>query len=286
MPSHFAHLYSSHPSLQLVLPLNGYQGRPARPTSRVPVRLPTRTPYLDQPHPPLSPAVLHPTAATSFADILRSGRLRSIFCVIGLRSCMRGTCECPGLKCHLSQTFSLCRGGSSTGGFDWLETDPRPVVQFDLDQVPLNRDPRCIVRAWKSFKTAFGVEGRTSTDNEGEISFYICPTLSWARSILQIPEEARRPPEGSREELAEHLRQEAEDWDRGREFISALLSGHKVPRHGWIVNTETFEMMERTANTAVGKWLFPVNALRDPTDVRRSCFDLSAVRPGLILYEL
>jgi hypothetical protein len=242
------------------------------------------------PPPPLVPAILHPTAATSFAEILRSGRLRSVFCVVGFRGPMRGMTDfpMPGWRYHFAQTFPLRRRGAPAGAFNWFETDPRPGVELDLSQVPLSSDPRCLARAWGELEKAFGVERRrTSTDNDDNFAFYICPTLPWPSSGQLMPGSVQRLPEGSREELAEHLRQEAEEWDRGREFISGLFPpGYEMPRHGAIVDAETFEVMERAPSTAVGMWLFTPDAFEEPTNVQRSCFNVSAVRPGLLLFEV
>ncbi|KUI61478.1 hypothetical protein VP1G_08678 [Cytospora mali] len=203
--------------------------------------------------PSLIPAILHPTAALSFAIIL--SRLRSILCVVGFRGCMRAVSD-QMLWPHFAQTFPLRRRGSPTGAFDWLESDPRLGVQLDLRRVALDGDPRCVARAWDKLEKAFGVE-RTKA-------------------------EVQHPREGSREELAEHLRREAEHWDHMRSFYSTTIL--EIQRHG-MIDAEMYERMERLPSTAVGMWLFRADAFKEPQDIARFCWNLSAVRPGLLLFE-
>ncbi|ROW01880.1 hypothetical protein VMCG_05571 [Cytospora schulzeri] len=245
--------------------------------------------------PPFVPDDLNPTAATSFADILRSSRLRSVFCILKFMSCMRGWNPFPsrGWRSHFAQTFPLQRRGSPAGAFDWLETDPRPGVQLDLSQVSLTRDPRSLARSWENLEKAFGVirpepGSETSANSNKDFSFYICPTLFWPPDDQQLPgEEAQGPPEGSREELAGHLRQEVDHWDRKRQYIMSFdPPGIVIPWHGTIIDAETFETMRRAPSTAIGIWLFPANAFKEPTKVPINCFDLSAVRPGLLLFDV
>ncbi|KAK3940184.1 hypothetical protein QBC46DRAFT_459121 [Diplogelasinospora grovesii] len=230
-------------------------------------------PRSDDRTPPLTPAILHPVAAASFADMLRS-RLRSVLCVIGFRSRMRGMSEFPGLswRYHFAQTFPLRRRGLPAGGFHWFETDPRWGVHLDLGQLPLDSDPRGLARGWEELEKAFGISERAEDD---EFRFYICPTLRWGglQRVGQTP-----PPEGSREELAQHLREEADDWLHGRKYISQMFSrsDYLMPRHGTMVDAKTFEMMESAPSTAVGMWLFPAEA----------CFNVVAVHPGLFLFEV
>lgn len=239
--------------------------------------------FYDSPD-PLIPAMLHPTAALSFASVLR--RLRSVFCVIGFQGSMRGTSDMMA-NYHFAQTIPLCRRGSPTGAFDWLESDPRLGVHLDLREVALGQNPCPLVLAWAQLEKAFGVERTsTSTDDNDVFSFYICPTMSWPRPRLSRAA-AQRPPEGSREELAEHLRDEAKQWDRACDYFSHDLHMGQliVPRHGILIDAEMFEQMERAHSTAVGMWLFRAGAFDKPKDLGRFCFDLSAVRPGLLLFE-
>ena len=234
--------------------------------------------------PPLVPSILHPIAALSFSSILR--KLRSILCVVGFRGSSRAPCEMMVLP-HFAQTYPLRRGGSPTGAFEWFESDPRLGVQLDLTWVALSFDPRCLAPAWAKLEKAFGVERTaTSTDDDDHPSFYICPSMSWRRrQVLGIG--AQGPPggssEGSREELAEHLRQEAKDWDHYRSWLFTAF-GWEIKRHG-VLDAETFERMERAPSTAVGMWLFRADAFKEPRQTSRSCFDLSAAQPGLFLFE-
>jgi hypothetical protein len=59
-----------------------------------------------------------------------------------------------------------------------------------------------------------------------------------------------------------------------------------MPRHGSLVDAETFARMESAPSTAIGMWLFPPEAFKEPTHVVQNVFDLSTVRPGLFLFEV
>ena len=74
----------------------------------------------------LTPAILHPAAAASFADILRR-RLRSLLCLVRFRSPTRGMGDFPlaRWRFHFAQTFPLGRRGRQTGSFDWLPATTR-----------------------------------------------------------------------------------------------------------------------------------------------------------------
>jgi hypothetical protein len=115
--------------------------------------------------------------------------------------------------------------------------------------------------------------------------FYICPTVRWPG---RHPMHDASPPaeEGSREELARHLRVEARLWLSEREFISQTGPGHVMPKHGTMIDAETFDMLEKAPSLAIGMWLFPPEAFKQPTIVQRFCFNVSDVRPGLLLFEV
>lgn len=129
--------------------------------------------FLDSPR-PLIPAMPHPKAALSFASILLW--LRSVFCVIGFRGSERWTSETM-VNYHFAQIFPLCRRGSPTGDFDWLESDPRLGVQHDLGEVAFSTNPCFLAPAWAQLEKEFGVE-KTDT-NTDTFSFYICPTIPY-----------------------------------------------------------------------------------------------------------
>ena len=46
------------------------------------------------------------------------------------------------------------------------------------------------------------------------------------------------------------------------------------------------EVMEKLPCTAIRMWLFPAEAFKEPTDLRRFCFDVRAASPGLFLFEV
>ena len=245
--------------------------------------------------------MVHPVAAASFASILRS-RLRSVLCVVHFRDQMRGIPEVPTgteMRHHFAQALPLRRRGLPAGAFDWLETDPRPAVDVDLRQLSLAGDPRPLAHGWKRLEKAFGVGGRAQDD---DFRLYICPTLKWSPRLI-LPRgqsltlgQPSPPPKWSRAELAQHLREEAEDWLTKRQLADKLFvflnrvgrfaGPRNIPRHGLMVDAETFKRWERAPTTAVGMWLFPAEAFQEMKNVPSNLFDVSDVRPGLVLFDV
>lgn len=195
---------------------------------------------------------------------------------------------------HFAHTFPLRRRGHGTGSFQWFDTDPRPGVELDLRQLPLEDDIRPLPQIWERLEHAFGIteEQRAARDDNnsnnnggGGFRFYICPTINWP-SWSQRFHHPSTAEEGSREELAEYLRYEADDWLSQRKSIAKSTPGYIIPKHGLMIDAETSDMMEKAPSLAIGMWLFPPEVFQQPTVPRRSCFDVSAVRPGLFLFEV
>ena len=254
----------------------------------------------------LKTTILHPTAAASFHDILHR-RLRSLLCLTIFRCISRGMGEFPAANWyyHFAQNFPLARCGRHPpdGTFEWLQTDPRPGLEHDTRQVPLAGDPRSSLRGWEQLQRAFETadtadERQAAAREEDDLGcrFYICPSMRWPvqQQLLQPMDSETTfpasPPEeeGSREELARHLQWEADDWHWQRAELQGLAGGDQIlPRHGEVVDAETFEMMEKTPCTALGMWVFPEEAFKkEPTLPQRFCYDLSEARPGLFLWEV
>ena len=108
---------------------------------------------------------------------------------------------------------------------------------------------------------------------------------------MAFDEEAwqRNFPEGLREELAQHLRAEEMDWLESRQSLLSVFPSQLdglTPRHGSLVDEETFQRMESAPSMAIGMWLLPPEAFDKPRNPQRTAFDVSAVRPGLLLFEL
>jgi hypothetical protein len=233
---------------------------------------------------PVTPATLHPTAAAAFADILRN-RLRSVFYITNFRDRMRGIPETPiasRMAYHFARTFPFRRRGLPVGGFDWLPTDPRPGVEFDLRQVALAGDPRHFVRCWRKMEKAFGI-----AEPERVSRLYICPSLDWRdRGCMG---RWRDPPvlAWSRADLDRHLEDEANDWVSKRQFASKCFPGGlHIPKHGTMIDAKTFERLGSAPTTALGMWLIPAEAFKEPKNPAISLFDVSAVRPGLLLFDV
>ena len=177
----------------------------------------------------LTPAILHQSAATSFADILRR-KLRSLLCVVGFRRPMRGLSEFPLGRghVHFAQTFPLRRRGHPTGTFDWLLADPRPGVELDLRYIPIDEDPESMLRAWRELERGFGV---TRENDHGGVRLYVCPTQRWPTQRMNgivwrnTLEEDAAEEVWSRDELAQHLQYEAEDWIKQRWYPVGALGG-------------------------------------------------------------
>lgn len=98
-----------------------------------------------------------------------------------------------------------------------------------------------------------------------------------------------RPREGLREELAQHLRAEEADWLQSRQSLLSAFPNqldYLMPRHGSVVDEETFKRMESAPRTAIGMWLLPPEVFNKPRNHRHMVFDVSAVRAGLLLLEV
>ncbi|KAL2146622.1 hypothetical protein VTI28DRAFT_3121 [Corynascus sepedonium] len=253
----------------------------------------------------LTPEMLHPAAAASFADILRY-KLRSLLCVVDFRGSTRGMGAPPlggGWRSHFAQTVPLRQRGHVTGSFHWLQADPRPGVELDLRQVPIRDDPHLIVRNWRRLEHLFGVtrnqQATRESDDDCGFCLYVCPTKNWSTPDMQrtggagtwnVREmEAEAEAVWSRDELAQYLQYEAEDWDENRWYIARIFGGtHQSPKYSSDSREEAeiFEAMEKLPCTAIGMWLFPAEAFPPPTNPQLLSFNLSAVRPGLLLFEV
>ena len=252
----------------------------------------------------MTPEMLHPAAATSFADILR--KLRALLCIVDFRNDSRGMGAPPlggGWRSHFAQTFPLGRRGHLTGACDWLQADPRPGVELDLRQLPIRDDPHIMLRNWQRLERLFGVtrNQQVSRENDNGSSFrlYVCPTTSWPTQGMQrlnggeTWDERDMEPEAeavwSRDMLARYLQYEAEDWVEKRWSRTRMLLGTRIsPKYSSDSREEAemFEAMEKLPCTAIGMWLFPAEAFPPPTIPQLLAFNLSTVRPSLLLLRV
>ncbi len=144
--------------------------------------------------------------------------------------------------------------------------------------------------------------------------FYVCPSILWPEyEREEVRRQIREPPphlmpfrafpapqllEGEdeeadqpRSELKRHLREEDERWQKDRSAFHEAIrvnspDARMVPKQGSLMDAEAFERMERLPCTAIGLWLFPAEAFGEPTDVKQVVFDMSAVKPGLFLFDV
>lgn len=226
-----------------------------------------------RPVPLFTPADLHPVAAESMAGILRS-RLRSVLCIVQFRTTDRSagqSTEALGCPSQFAQTFPVRKRGLPVSAFSWLKTDLRCGVELDLRAVSMSLclNPRELARQWVELEEAFGIQRRAEDDR---FRFYICPHLVWPGQ--QIIPERNGPLEGWREELAHHLREGEAEWMCVRRGIWDFLGAH-----GPTVRAEMSKQTESASGMAIGMWIFP-------PEVFQYGIDLSACRPGLLLFEL
>jgi hypothetical protein len=250
----------------------------------------------------LSPKTLHPHAAAEFSDMLRS-HLRSFLCVVPFGGKTRTTPVSQhgtNVRYHFAQTFPFRRRGLASGTFDWLETDPRPGVGFDLDRVPFAGNPPGIARGWEKLKRAFGLE-ELAVDEGARL--YICPTVDWELrsgpdSRPLEDDQVHTPPKWTRAHMARHLAEEAEDWLLKRESADErsrfCVDGQLIPRRGTVVDAVTLESRESPPTTAVGMWVFQLETFAGQEATARvyggsglsDLSDLSETRPGLLLFDV
>lgn len=93
----------------------------------------------------------------------------------------------------------------------------------------------------------------------------------------------------SRDELGQHFQYEAENWETQRADISFWFKGHP-PNPKYCADSpeemELFLEMEKLPCTAIGMWLIEAEAFPPPTHPQYHAFDLSALRPGLLLFRV
>ena len=92
----------------------------------------------------------------------------------------------------------------------------------------------------------------------------------------------------SRDELAQHLEYEAEDWVRARWYPASVTGGtYPFPKYccDQPQEAEVFGAMEKLPCTAVGMWLFPADAFPQPFNPRLNAFNMgAAARPEVFLF--
>ncbi len=262
---------------------------------------------------------LHPTASRSICDIVRH-KLRSVLCVLRFQARVRREAgfgpPSPGSAVHVPQTLPFLTQGMAATAVRWLDADPRrdsPEAQADLRRLPLRHDFSFCATSWARMERRFGVRERAKDD---PFRFYMCMTHDWRRPTeyagVARGTSPMRPgyplgPEWERSSLAKYIREEEEQWasackrrSSGGETAGAGLLAQAPspsPQQGLVadaVSTTPSERGEAAIPTpAVGMWLFPPEAIMEAKEARRGSpwapdpeFDMSAARPGLILFEV
>ena len=246
-----------------------------------------------------TPAVIHPTAASSFACILRH-TLRSLFLVMGSfesSRTQRSSYIVPQAqqRHHFAQTLPLEPCGHATATFRWLDVDPRPGAARDLETVSLIDDTSNDRRSWGWLEQAVGVTeadraARAGADGGG-FRVYTCVVQQW-----HFPADAEEDV-WSRAALARQFRYDVDNWldipeaardgasgpdARLREYGSTGLEEMGIG--------EGARMEMGVPRDAVGMWILPAGAFKRPEDHPHDVFDLfrvdSGTRPGLMLFEV
>ncbi|KAK3898954.1 hypothetical protein C8A05DRAFT_18535 [Staphylotrichum tortipilum] len=237
----------------------------------------------------LTPSDLHPTAANSFTHIL-TDTLRSVLCIVLFRPNERGRAEVSRpAGWRFTQTFPLAPLASrATNAVHWLASDPRVSVAFDLGYLSLAADPGVLWRSWEGLEKAFGVAQTPAAAGGGGFKFYICPTADWVSEIgSRDGEGATEEEKGLRTLLAAYLRDENEDWRRQRRWQSAGVQFQSMSLDtSSVADAATFWRMQEVPSTAVGMWLFAPEAFNRCLDPGRCNFNVSAAKPGLLLFDV
>ncbi|KAK3309865.1 uncharacterized protein B0T15DRAFT_375087, partial [Chaetomium strumarium] len=234
-----------------------------------------------------SPTTIHPVAAVSFAEILQY-TLRTVLQPVPCNGPFRIQPTVDGDKSHFAQTMPLHANQRwdrfGTGNIRWLETDPRWGVEHDLGAVSFRRNPLTCLWSWEDMERAFGIAERVPDD---KFRFYLCPYIHWPApqsyydavhdKSTVLPPRQNNPFLKSpwREKLAAYLHVEQEHWLR-------RTRQEEIPRHGSLVDAETFQRMESVPSTALGMWLCSPEAFGNSDNPAGKVFDLSASRPGLL----
>ncbi len=212
--------------------------------------------------------------------------------MVDFRTNMRGIGQThPSICYHFAQTFPFRpRGTKGACRLDWLETDPRVGVEYDLANIPLLNDPGTTLEAWTNLEEKLGVVRDAEADKK-TFQLYICPSLRWPGSgVSRLPPSTDPPPaEGSRQEFNRHLLEEEADWRYLRQFhwdslLRFLPGASRVRRHGVLVDEATFERVERAPSVAVGMWVFPAEAFGGGARKGNgNVFDMRRAPPGLLV---
>lgn len=92
-----------------------------------------------------------------------------------------------------------------------------------------------------------------------------------------------------RDKLAQHLQYEAEDWVEQSWWPARNFGGsYPLPKYysESQQEAETFEAMEKLPCTAVGMWLFPAEAFPPNPNPWLISYNMTALRPGLLLFQV
>ncbi len=249
---------------------------------------------------PQYPAPIHPTAAASFADILRH-KLRSLFLTLNsfeTSRAQRSSYVLPQAqqRCHFAQTLPLGRAGHAAGAFRWLDADPRPGVELDISKVWTTDNPATLAQAWGQLERGFGITEADRAAREqaahGGLELHFCLVQRWHFPQNEVEDV------WSREALARRFQYDVSHWyaftkggrgeGNGPDERLQAYHGSKGQMDQGPPEGAGAEMS--VPRDAIGMWIVPGQALKVPEEQPHDVFTLLQVtcgtRPRLLLFEV
>ncbi|KAL8377129.1 hypothetical protein RB595_008006 [Gaeumannomyces hyphopodioides] len=178
---------------------------------------------------------------------------------------------CPACVSH-----SYLPSTPDVATFTWFDSDPRPHVALDTQQLPSNECPHKAFRAWTELEERFGVKRAGS-------SFDLYLAAAEGHSHAFDNESARR-----------HLKNEWGSWQQWSDNLQEDY-GQWATKMGNLLSQEQQVAVKDEALPAVGFWLWPSEALSsfsaenpcgDHDSGRLIVHDLSGSTPGLLAAHL
>jgi hypothetical protein len=241
----------------------------------------------------------HPIADASLVDIL-STKLRSLWCLEQLGGNSRvhnpipadfrfGAKGLPHILTTCPLVPPLSKIGRSYIGFDYIESDPRPV-QEDLKSLSFMNDPRRFYREWCTLEKSLGVK-RTGT-----FSYNICittemhPLNEWEEDHLEDHISTKL---GVHQMIERNHEIEAKAWPRVlKSWGSDSLDWNDPSSFGRLLNKKGDDHAQSLENgtTTIGMWVFSGDAFeKENSEIEYDrCMQVLQVAetPGLVVFDI